>query len=192
MRCWEFEPAPELYRFVLSTHSQADVEQFARIFCPPGLRHQGLINEPYVLLAYVKEGLFSMELLPPMSIDAPPISDAAVRRNSSETGEHLVLKNLAADWLMAKGFCDLDYEGGYEAGEFDVAAKDRSWIVECGGSRASKVYDFLPGSPSAKLVFFNRVGIAVFTAGKPELVADYLQIRSDHMSAALKNMRPLM
>jgi hypothetical protein len=192
VKCWELEPAPDLYRFVLSTHTQADVDRMARQICPPGLRSQGWLTEPYVLLAYLKERLFSLELLPPIGLEARPITSAAPRRNSYETDEHILLKDLAAEWLTGRGVAELDYEGGYEGGEFDVAAKDRSWVVECGGSRASKVYQFLPHSPTAKLVFFNRVGIAVFTAGRPELVAEYLRLRDDLWGATIRSIPPLM
>jgi hypothetical protein len=189
MRIWEFEPRTELYRYLLPKHSQKEIERFCALFCPPGLRPQFGFSEAAVLLAYVAEGLFSFDLSPGSEVRETPVglSSAVGVRNSAETKEHLLLKALSTQWLCERGISEVDYEGGYEAGEFDVAARDRSWIVECGASRPSKVYQFLPNSPTSKFVVFNRVGIAVFRVGTPALVEEYIRLKGEQYTAMLNN-----
>jgi hypothetical protein len=189
VRIWELEYPPvtkEMYAFILTIFPERQIERYKSLLFPYGGSWGTFEYDVMPLLAYMAEGLIRCEILPPY-ISSTDFNQVDVEEYSSrECGWHLRLKKKATLWLRDKGVNNVQYDRSYEGGRFDVASSDREWIIECGGARPSKVYEFLPHSPRSKLVVFNTNDLGIFTLGPEELRQDYVRSHTEELGKRIR------
>ncbi len=176
----------ELWDRLIHKDSRGTVERLAKIFKAAGISKADLEDlefrfTPYTsfnqydpldiwaMMGYLADGAFSIEKLDPFSISPNARIDRMwVHAKANESGHHIYLKRLATRWLKRrKKVKEVEYEQDYPGGRCDVCSKDQSWIVECGCSRPSKVWDtfYNPNFAKKRLVLFNQDNITVFSSG---------------------------
>ncbi len=178
MRIWELEYPPlhqDICDCILKAFPASKIEEFSELFFPYGAFWGQSEYDVLPLLAYMAEGLIKSEILPAYVPTSKPSRIRVPERNYLEDHSHLRLKRKAVLWLKEKGVAGFQFHGSYEAGRFDVASDDRNWIIECGGARPSKVYQFLSKRPKSHFVVFNEKAIGLFSAGANDVIEDYLR-----------------
>lgn len=91
-----------------------------------------------------------------------------MKQKKNDTDTHVRLKKQATLWLrQCHKVTNVEYETQSSGGFCDIMSNDGNWVVECGATRPSKVwqqYD-CDSNDKSSLVVFNDVGIAVFRVG---------------------------
>lgn len=151
--------------------SRSDYENFYDRFLPGNNYPQFSQNSIWALMGYLAEGAFTAERLPSYKAKKSDYRIKVPPKSSTETPIHHRLKQEATAWLREKGVKKIVYEEYYFGGIADVSSEDGLWVVECGASRPDKVWDTIGPSDrndNGKVVFFNDIGITIFSAG-PEI-----------------------
>lgn len=157
-----------------------------RLFCPYGGRPQSAPWQAWALLCLVAEGVFSMEVSGPytpkrkLTLPHP--------KSGRESLLHRTLKANAAHWLRVKHKVrDVSFEVPTVAAVSDVCSSDRRWLVECGVTRPSKVWEHYMANNTDldRIVLFNQLGIVMFGAGQN--LRTYRDIKRSDTASRLKS-----
>lgn len=155
-----------------------DVDDLYERFLPGNCYPQCSLRDIWATLCLVADGVHLMDRQPPYIATPAAYSILVPRKSSSESDLHHSLKQEATEWLkLAHGITEVFYEQPFYAGQCDVLSSCGKWIIECGASRPSKVWDLFrhESSSDRSIVFFNEHGITVFRAG-PNLPT-YLELK---------------
>lgn len=155
---------------------QADHDDLYERFVPGNCYPQCSKQDISEILWLVEQRVFIMDRQPPYQASPKACQIDIPSKSILETELHHLLKQEATEWLMVKhGVEGVLYEQPAGAGISDVISKCGKWVVECGGSRPSKVVDFygIEGNAGKSIVLFNEYGLTVFMAG--ESLKSYLK-----------------
>lgn len=155
-----------------------DVKDLEDRFLPAGCYPQFSPRDIWATMCLVADSVFLLDRQPPYQATAEARSLVIPWKSHTESEAHHRLKQEATEWLKVKqGVNEFLYEEYYVSGISDVMSKDGKWIVECGGSRPSKIWDFYrhENTKDNALIFFNDNGVTIFRAG-PGL-PEYMKLR---------------
>lgn len=169
--------------------SKADIDDLYERFLPADCRPQCSLQDVWAIMCLVADGVYLMDRQPPYKPTVAAQSILIPMKSHRETETHHRLKQEATEWLNLKvGIKRVLYEEAFGSGVCDVMSDCRKWIVECGASRPSKIWDFyrLEGVSDTSIVLFNDHGVTSFKAG-PNLPG-YLSLKREGDATFHKKM----